>query len=352
MLCIFIVFDISEKLQDFVASNVPLRDIVFDHYLNFIPYYGNLFSPLFTFISVIFFTSKMAAKTEFVAILSSGTSFKRILRPYMIGATLITALSLVLNHFIIPKSNRIRIGFEDKYINNGYNTDERNIHKQIAPGTVLYMSDYDNFSNYANNISIEKIANNKQTGIMKADNMKWDSVDGTWNLQNVFERELIYVALDSVKPGMPKYIYREVHKFNPSKKIKIDFTPKDMIRFQSKIEVLPYFELRDFIVKEKLKGSSRIEFFEVEMYKRTAFPFATFILTIIGVSLSSRKVRGGVGIQIAVGLMLSCIYILFMHVSTTFATSGSELTPPIIAVWIPNILFSFVAFYLYKKAQQ
>lgn len=352
MLSIFIVFDISEKLQDFVSSNVPLRDIVFDHYLNFIPYYGNLFSPLFTFISVIFFTSKMAAKTEFVAILSSGTSFKRILRPYMIGATLITALSLVLNHFIIPKSNRIRIGFEDKYINNGYNTDERNIHRQIAPGTVLYMSDYDNFSNNANNVSIEKIANNKQTGILKADNMKWDSLDGTWNLQNVFERELIYVVLDSVKPGMPKYVYKETHKFSPTKKIKIDFTPKDMIRFQSKIEVLPYFELRDFIIKERQKGSSRIEFFEVEMYKRTAFPFATFILTIIGVSLSSRKIRGGVGLQIAVGLVLSCVYILFMHVSTTFATSGSDFAPPMFAVWIPNIIFSVVAFYLYKKAQQ
>lgn len=268
----------------------------------------------------------------------------------MLGATLITALSLVLNHFIIPKSNRIRIGFEDKYINDGYNTDERNIHKQIAPGTILYMADYDNFSNYANTISIEKIANNKQTSIMKADNMKWDSTDGTWRLLNVFERELIYVALDSAKPGMPKYVYKESHRFIPSKKIRIDFTPKDMIRFQSKIEVLPYFELRDFIIKEKLKGSSRIEFFEVEMYKRTAFPFATFILTIIGVSLSSRKVRGGVGLQIAVGLVLSCIYILFMHVSTTFANSG--LAQPMIAVWIPNIIFSFVAFYLYKKAQQ
>lgn len=351
MLCIFIVFDISEKLQDFVASNVPLRAIVLEHYLNFIPYYGNLFSPLFTFIAVILFTSKMAYKTEFVAILSSGTSFKRILRPYMIGATLITVMSLVLNHFIIPKSNRIRIGFEDKYINNGYNTDERNIHKQIAPGTVLYMADYDNFLNNANQVSIEKIANNKQTSMLKAESMKWDSADGTWNLQSVFERELIYAAIDSAKPGMPKYVYKESHKFYPTKKIRIDFSPKDMIRFQSKIEVLPFFELRDFIIKEKLKGSNRIEFFEVEMYKRTAFPFATFILTIIGVSLSSRKVRGGVGLHIAVGLVISCVYILFMHVSTTFATSGEGISP-LLAVWLPNIIFSFVAFYLYKKAQQ
>lgn len=352
MLSIFIVFDISEKLQNFIASKVPVKEIIFDHYLNFIPYYGNLFSPLFTFISVIFFTSKMAYKTEFVAILSSGTSFKRILRPYMIGAALITGLSLVLNHFIIPKSNRIRIGFEDRYINDGYNTDEINIHRQIAPNTVLYLGNYDNHANTATQISIEKTANNKQTSMLKGESMKWDSIEKTWTLFNVFERKLIYTELDSVKPGMPKHIYKETHTFYPSKKIRIDFTPKDMIRFQSKIEVLPYFELKKFIIKEKLKGSSRIEFFEVEMYKRTAFPFATFILTIIGVSISSRKIRGGVGLHIALGLVLSCVYILFMHISTTFATSGSTNITPIIAVWIPNIIFSFVAFYLYKKAQQ
>ena len=351
MLCIFIVIDISQKLQDFVASKVPINDIIFDHYLNFIPYYGNLFSPLFTFIAVILFTSNMAAKTEFVAILSSGTSLKRILRPYMIGAALITIMSLILNHFIIPKSNRVRIGFEDKYINNGYNTEERNIHKQVAPGTSLYMSDYDNFTTTAHNITIEKIANNKQVSMLKAESMRWDSLSGTWYLTNIFERELIYAPIDSAKPGKPKHVFKETHRFFPTKKIRIDFSPKDMIRFQSKYEVLNYFELQEFIAKEKQKGSSRIEFYEVEMYKRTSFPFATFILTIIGVSLSSRKVRGGVGLQIAVGLVLSCIYILFMHVSTTFATSGT-FDRPLIAVWIPNIIFSFVAFYLYRKAQQ
>ncbi len=350
MLSIFIVFDVSEKLQNFISEKIPIREIIFDHYLNFIPYYGNLFSPLFTFIAVILFTSKMAYKTEFVAILSSGTSFKRILRPYMIGAALITMMSLILNHFIIPRSNKVRIGFEDKYINEGYNTDDKNIHRQIAPGTTLYMADYNNFSNSANQISIEKVVNNKQIGMLKAENMKWDSVNRSWDLVNVFERDLFYSPVDSGKPGMPKYIYKESHKFYPTMKIKIDFFPKDMIRFQSKIEVLPYFELKEFIIKEKQKGSSRIEFFEVEMYKRTAFPFATFILTIIGVSISSRKIRGGVGLHIALGLLLSCVYILFMHISTTFATSG--LAQPLIAVWIPNIVFSFVAFYLYKKAQQ
>ncbi len=352
MLSIFIVFDISEKLQDFVASHIPLYEIVFHHYLNFIPYYGNLFSPLFTFIAVILFTSKMAYKTEFVAILSSGTSFRRILRPYMIGAGLITVISLILNHFIIPKSNKVRIAFEDKYINDGYNTEETNIYKQIAPGTVLYLSNYDNHTNTSNQISIEKISHNRQLSMLKAENMKWDSISGMWSLMNVFEREITYTNVqDSANPKKTRIQFKEKHKFTPSKKIKIDFSPKDMARFESKIEVLPYFQLKEYIAKEKLKGSSRTEFFEVEMYKRTAFPFATFILTIIGVSISSRKIRGGVGLHIALGLVLSCVYILFMHVSTTFATSGMGLQP-IIAVWIPNIVFSFVAFYLYKKAQQ
>lgn len=350
MLAIFIVFDISEKLQTFIEDKIPLKEIVFDHYLNFIPYYGNLFSPLFTFISVIFFTSKMAYKTEFVAILSGGTSFRRILRPYMIGATLITITSLILNHFVIPNANRVRIGFEDKYINNGYSTDEINIHRQIAPNTVLYMGSYNNKENSANQVAIEKTINNKQVYMQKAETMKWDSIEKVWVLSNVFERKLIYAQLDSVKPGSLDYVYNETHTFMPNKKIRIDFSPKDMQRFESKIEVLPYFELKQFIVKEKQKGSSRIEFFEVEMYKRTAFPFATFLLTIIGVSISSRKIRGGVGLHIALGLVLSCVYILFMHVSVTFATTG--LAQPLVAVWIPNIIFSFVAFYLYRNAQQ
>lgn len=351
MLSIFIVFDISEKLQTFIAEKIPLREIIFDHYLNFIPYYGNLFSPLFTFISVIFFTSKMAYKTEFVAILSSGTSFKRILRPYMIGASIITFSSLVLNHFVIPNANKVRIEFEDKYINNLYSTEDVNIHKQIAPGVILYMSHYDNFKNMASQVSIEKIENNRQIYMLKADNMVWDTISHFWILSNVFERVIKYHRLDTLANDTSKNIpfFIEKHKHYALKKIQIDFSPKDMARLQSKIEVLTYFELKHFIDKEKQKGSSRIEFFEVEMYKRTAFPFATYILTIIGVSISSRKIRGGVGLHIALGLLLSCVYILFMHVSTTFANSG--LANPQISVWIPNILFSFIAFFLYKKAQ-
>ncbi len=350
MLSIFIVFDVSEKLQAFVSEHIPLSEIILHHYLNFIPYYGNLFSPLFTFIAVILFTSKMAYKTEFVAILSSGTSFTRILRPYMIGAALITVVSLILSHFIIPKANKVRYAFEDKYINENYSTSDINIHKQLSPGQVLYLGSYDNNTNTASQISIEKIVNNKQVYMLKAESMKWNWSDGTWDLTNAFRRNLVYKKFDSISSNKPQFMYKETHENFVTKKIKIDFSPKDMQRFESKIEVMPYFELRNYILKEKIKGSSRIEFFEVEMYRRTAFPFATFILTIIGVSIASRKIRGGVGLHIAVGLVLSCVYILFMHVSSTFATTLQA--QPLLAVWVPNIVFSIIAFYLYKNAQQ
>ncbi len=350
MLAIFIVVDVSEKLPSFISEKIPFKEILLDHYLNFIPYYGNLFSPLFTFIAVIFFTAKMAYKTEFVAILSSGTSFKRILRPYMIGATIITILSLVLNHFIIPKSNKIRIGFEDRYINGSYNTEEKNIHRQMSPGVSLYMSTYDNSINLASQVSIEKTVKNKQVSMTKAESMRWDSIQKLWILSNVFERTLFYDGIDTIKRKTKHQFYKETHRFYPEKKIRIDFSPKDMTRMESKREVMTYFELKKYIIKEQEKGSSGIDFFRVEMYKRTAFPFATFFLTIIGVSISSRKIRGGVGLHIALGLLLSCIYILSMHVCTTFGNSG--IIHPILAVWIPNIIFSIVAFSLYKKAQQ
>jgi len=351
ILLIFIVFDIKEKIQTFTdpKNDIPLKEIIFDYYLMFIPYYGNLFSPLFTFIAVIFFTSKMAHQTEFVAILSSGTSFRRIMRPYIIGAFIIGFISLTLNHFILPKVFKIKIGFEDKWINNGYNTDEQNIHRKIGPNRLLYMESYDNQKNTATRVSIEDVINNKQTYFLSAANMKWDSTSREWIFNTVYERQIIEQdRLDTIKNQKP--IFKQIDKFYASKKLKIEFKPEDMNRFESKIEAMTYFELKDFIIREKMKGSSKIEFFEVENYRRTSFPFATFILTIIGVCVSSRKVRGGVGLQIAVGLVLSCVYVMLMYIFTTIATTGFAI--PWLAVWTPNIVFSMVALYFYRTAQK
>jgi len=315
----------------------------------FIPYYANLFSPLFTFIAVIFFTSKMAHQTEFVSILCGGTSFGRIIRPYLIGSGIIAISSLTLNHFFLPKFTKIKIAFEDKWINNNYVNDENNIHKKLGPDKILYIQSYDNRVNTATKITIEKMVNNKQTEFLEADLMVWDSIGKEWNLTNVTERKLILQdRLDTLKNQKP--IYKQTVNKYPSKKIKIEFAPSDMWRFESKVEVMPYFELKAYIAREKLRGSNMIEFFEVEQYRRSSFPIATIILTVMGVSISSRKVRGGVGLQIALGLLLSCVYIMLMYVFTTIATTG--FAPTLIAVWTPNIIFTFVALYFYSKAQR
>jgi lipopolysaccharide export system permease protein len=349
ILAIFIVFDIKDKLSTFSTNDIPLKEIVFDYYLMFIPYYGNLFSPLFVFISVIFFTSKMAQQTEIIAILSSGTSFNRLLRPYIMSALLLSSMSLVLNHFFLPRAFKIKIGFEDKWINKNYNSDAYNLHRKIGPNRLLYFESYDNRINTAYKVSIEDVINQKQTWFLVAERMVWDSLTSEWVLRNVRERRIISQdRLDTLKNHKP--VYKQTESFADEKRMTLAFAPIDMWRDESKIETKPYFELKEYIIREKLKGSSRIELYEVENYKRTSFPFATFILTVIGVCVSSRKVRGGVGLQIALGLFLSCIYIMLMYVFTTFATTG--FAAPMLAVWTPNILFTGVAIYFYLKAQK
>lgn len=349
ILAIFIVFDIKDKVQTFSTEDIPTNEIITDYYLMFIPVYGNMFSPLFTFISIIFFTAKMAHRTEFVAILSSGAGFNRILKPYLIGAFIIGFSSLLLNHFVIPKAQKIKIGFEDKWINKGYSTDDKNIHKIIAPNTVLYMESYDNRINTGRTMSVEKFVNNKQIYFLKADEMKWDTVNKQWILTNVFEKTITQQdRLDTLKNQKP--IHKEKHIYSASKTMKMDFTPADMWRYESKFETMNTPELNKYIARETQKGSNQIEFFEVELHRRTSFPFATFLLTIIGLAISSRKVRGGVGLQIAFGMLLSCLYIMLMYIFTTIATTG--YTSPLLAVWTPNLIFCFVAFYFYKTAQQ
>lgn len=344
ILLIFIVFDLKDKLPGFLEDKTPIREIIMDYYLMFIPVYGNMFSPLFTFIAVIFFTSRMAHRNEFVAMLSSGINYNRILRPYLITAGIIALTSLILNHIIIPKANRIKIAFEDKWFNNNYNTEDKNIHRIIGDGEILYLYSFDNKAKMGYKVSLEKIRDGKQVYYLRADAMHWDSTDKSWVLNNVFERTLDErIIQDSIH-------YRENIKIYPSKKIRIEFTPDDMWRYESKLEIMNYWELKRYIEKERQKGSSTVVYFEVEHHRRTAFPFATFVLTIIGVSVSSRKVRGGVGLSIALGLFLSAVYIMLMYIFTILANTG--FAKPVVAVWIPNITFSGIAYWFYRKAQK
>jgi len=344
IISIVVIFDISEKIDNFIHAS--LHEIIFDHYLNFIPFFANKLSPLFTFISVIFFTSKMATRYETVAILSSGITYKRFLRPYIIGAAAIALTSLYLSHFVIPKGNRQKQAFEDKYINQHYQTEERNIHRQLDKQTLIYMESYANSDKRGNRFTVEKIKNFRQYYMLSADWIEWDTIKQKWMAHNYYER---IIHDDSLQKNKSKR-YTEELKFGQLKELNINFKPADMGRIESKVEVMTYPELRKFIIEEKEKGSNGIERFEVENYMRTAFPFSTFILTIIGVCISSRRVRGGIGLHLAIGLLLAASYMLFSQVSSIFAITG--MMSPFIAVWIPNVLYSGIAFYLYRTAQK
>lgn len=334
IIIIVIVFDVSEKIEDFVSKKAPIKKIIFDYYLNFIPYFINLFSPLFTFIAVIFFTSRLASRSEIVAILSNGVSFNRMLRPYWIAATIIATLSLLLNSYIIPFANKKRINFEETYVKNKYFNDKVHIHMQIEPGTFIYVERYEVDRNFGLKFSMEKLEGRKLKYKLLSDGITWDSTSCKWRIQNYVIRTF------------------ENDKENLTRGQTLDTTialhPSDFGRKSNNMETMTLPELTRFINEERLKGTPNLEMFEVEKYKRVAMPFATFILTIIGVSLSSRKVRGGIGIHIGLGLIISFSYILFMQVSSTFAARGQ--LSPLIAVWIPNIIYAGIAYYVYKKA--
>ena len=334
IIIIVIVFDISEKIENFIVKQAPLKAIIFDYYLNFIPYFINLFSPLFTFIAVIFFTSKMASNTEIVAILSSGISFRRLLLPYFFAASILAGLSLYLTNYIIPIANKKRFDFEEKYVRNAYYNQDINIHKQIDPGTFIYLERYNNQQNIGYKFAMEKINEGKLSYKLMSESITWDSIKNNWKISNYFIRQI---------KGM-----NEVVTKGSTIDTVLNFKPADFGRKLQNIETMNYPQLKQYVEDEKMKGSDNVQLYEIEKYKRLAFPFATFILTLIGVSLASQKVRGGIGLHIGIGLLISFSFILFMQVSTTFAASG--LVSALISVWIPNILFGLLALYLLNRA--
>lgn len=331
---IAVVFDISEKLDDFMEKGAPLSAIIFKYYLNFIPYFANLFSSLFTFIAVIFFTSKMAYNTEIIAILSSGVSFNRMMRPFFISASIIAVFSFLLTSFIIPPANQVRLDFENKYIKKPYQNSDRNIHKQVRPGIFVYMEGYNTFSQTGYKFSIEHFIDGQLQSKLISDYARWDSTKNKWSVQNYYIRNYKTEG--------------EVVLTGNTIDTSIFITPKDFSMRLNVVETMNLFQLNEFIDQQKLQGADTLEVFLIEKYSRLAYPFSTFILTLIGVSLSSRKVRGGIGLHIGAGLAISFSYILFMRFSTMFAVGGS--LSPGFAVWVPNILFAFIALGLYKMA--
>jgi len=335
IISIAIVFDFSENVDEFLEKNAPTEAIIFDYYFNFIPYFANLFSPLFIFISVIFFTSKMASNTEIIAILASGISFRRMLLPYLLCAILLGLLSFYLNNFLIPTSNKARLDFYYTYVDDPYKNKERDIHLQLSPNNYAYLESYSTLTDIGVQFSLEQFDDSGKLNYkLQSDFIKWDTTKSLWTLQNYYERTI---------DGLHEHIDRGLNKDTL-----INIRPSDFKQRDADVEMLDYYELNREIEKEKFKGSKKVVFYEIEKYKRYAFPFASIILTFIGVALASRKVRGGIGLHLGIGLGISFSYIMFMKVSQTFATNGGM--HPMIANWIPNALYSVLAIYLLKKA--
>lgn len=335
IIVIVIIFDISEKIDDFVDKEATLKIIVFDYYLNFIPYFINMFSPLFVFITVIFFTSKLAGNSEIIAMLSGGVSFSRLMYPYFLSALFIASMSLCLNLFVIPDANERRIAFEEKYIKGQkfYNTN-RDIHYQIAPGEFVYVESFSTWNNTAYKFTLESIRESHLVSKLMAESAAWDSTTGGWRLKNYTIRDY--------STSQQRITYGE--ELDTVISLKLD----DFYRRKNTVETLNYRELEDLISMQKMRGDSMVKYSLIEKNTRFAVPFSAFILTLIGVSLSSKKRRGGIGLNLGIGIALSFSYILFLRFSQMFVIT--DTLPPWLALWLPNILYAVIAAVLYRLA--
>lgn len=335
IISIAVVFDVNENIDRFINNKAPVEAIVFDYYMNFIPYFSNLFSPLFVFIAVIFFTSKLAENSEIIAMMSTGLSFKRLLRPYMISAAIIAVLTYGLGAYVIPKGNVKRVAFENQYKRKKKAEYVRNVQLEVDSGVIAYIERFENYNKTAYRFSLDKFVDKKLVSHLTARSATYDTTSvHKWTLKNYMIREM---------DGM-----REIITKGDKLDSIIKMEPQDFLISKGQQQTMTSSELSEYIANQKRRGFANIKEFEIEYHQRIAMSFAAFILTVIGASLSSRKVKGGMGLYLGIGLALSFSYILFQTVSSTFAVNGN--TPPVLAVWLPNILYTFIAIYLYRKA--
>jgi lipopolysaccharide export system permease protein len=336
IITIAVVFDFAEKVDNFMEKDAPVKAIIFDYYLNFIPYFATLFSPLFVFISVIFFTSKMAVNTEIIAILNSGMSFRRLMLPYFLSSLCIAIITFLLTNFVIPQANLKRMDFEDKY----YRSSARrvpvmDIHRQVFPNVLVYMESFNPISQSGRNFTIEKFDDSGKLESKLSGNMvKYDTATSKWTVINYYIRKI----------GRDEDIIQRGDRIDTTLTIK----PEDLARSPGIVGTMTFIDLNDYIGQLRLQGSDELKLFLIEKHRRFANPFAVFILTLIGVSLSSKKIRGGIGMNIGIGLGLSFSYILFLQFASQFSLKGN--LGPMLAMWIPNILYSFIALVLYRIA--
>jgi lipopolysaccharide export system permease protein len=337
IITIVVVFDAVEKIDDFIEMKAPLKAIALDYYLNFIPYFINLFCGLFTFIAVIFFTSQMAGRTEITAIQASGVSFRRLLWPYFLSALVITVISLSLNLYVIPNANEQRVEFEGKYLSKNRRVQyEPHTYRQIEPGVFVYIRNFNPATNKATFMTIERFEGNTITQSLEAGDVKYDEESGRWTAPKYATHQ--FVGEDDIF---------ELHTTRLD--TLINLSKQELGKVENLITTLRIGELNEFIEQQKAKGSDMIGIFEVERQKRFSYPLSVFILTVIGVSLSARKMRSGTGVNIGIGVILCFTYIMLGRVFEEIA-KGSEGAMAILLVWLPNIIFAAIATYIYRKA--
>ena len=336
---IVVVVDISEKTDDFVKSKLGPWKIFTDYYLGFIPRIDAMLFPLFVFISVIFFTSKMASRSEVIAILSSGVSFKRFMLPFVAGGMFLSIVLWAGYQYVVPKANALWSSFETKYVDANFNPVNNSTYKtklyfRIDSNTYAGIRGYDTLTKVGNGFFVQRFSNNQLVYNLRADNFLWDTSKIAWKLENVSERFF---------KGITEVVKRSTSLFEA-----YNFKPRDLRKDEYIKDQLSTPELKDYIKLESLRGSETLNTLLVERYNRDAIPVSVLILTIIGVVLASRKVRGGSGLHLAAGVVISVLYILFSRFSIVFATKGSFT--PVLAAWMPNIIFGLLAFYLYRRA--
>jgi lipopolysaccharide export system permease protein len=332
---IAVVFDLTEKMDDFFESQAPIREIIFDYYFNFVPYFMNMFSPLFIFISVIFFTSKLAGNSEIIAMLASGMSYHRLMVPYFISALLLFVMSFILTGYIIPRASEEMLTFQDKYIQRFTRDNARNVQMEVSPGTILYIESFSKNTNVGQRVSLDCFDGKRLKMRITADRITYDSAHH-WHMDQYVRRDF-------------EDMYETLTKGKRLDTI-IPIEPKELFYTAEDAQMMTNPELKAYIDVQRRRGAGNVQAFETEWWKRWASPIGAFIMTLLGVTLSSKKIRGGMGKNLGIGITLSALYILFSTVSTTFSVSG--VMTPFMSVWIPNFVFLAIGILLYIRVSR
>lgn len=335
ILSIAIVFDLTEKMDDFFENQVPLREIILDYYIPFIPYYMNMFSSLFIFISVIFFTSKLAGNSEIIAMQAAGMSYHRLMVPYALSAVVLFVLSFIMSGWVIPNSSSRMLDFTDRYVERFTKENARNVQMAVEPGTLLYIESFQRRSNIGYRCSVEKFDGKKLISRVTADRIYYDSLQ-YWHLDQYTKRTFADMV--------------ETLETGDRLDIEMPITPEELFITAQEAQQMTNPELRSYMERQRKRGAGNVKAFEVEYHKRWASPIGAFIMTLLGVTMSSRKVRGGMGKNLGIGIVLTAVYILFSTVSTTF--SVKNVMSPFMAAWLPNIVFLLISIPLYIRASK